>query len=647
MKWDPEVINDPRYHNLIKPALQSIPTLSIVTNQQSFHDLYANSRRKGRAWERSVSIELIDPQHAQPGFQINAGLRIQGELGRSEIIPKHAFRLFFRQAYGASKLEYPLFPTSSVDQFDTLVLRSGVNRSYAGWPDSTHEITTYTRDEWLRASQLAVSGIGSHGIFVNLYVNGLYWGLYNIVERPDAAFMAAYFGGSEEDWQTISHAETVSNTSERFQTLHRLAAAEGLADPDKYAEIQSYLHIPHFIDYLILNWYAGNLDWGFNNWYATTHTGSEPIRYFVWDGERTWYEGAEIFMALDEYNGQPNLINPLLAALLENSDFRMRLADRLYQHLSGSGALTDANAQARWRQLNRQIELAIIGESARWGDTRRAQPLTQGDWFKARDDVLAQMTGNAEQLFRLAREAGYYPRLDPPLFNHEGGLVSTGFELIMTADEGTIYYTTDGSDPREAQTGQVAATAQVYKTSLPLRGSTAIKARVLSGEEWSALQAADFRVDEPESQLRITEIMYNPPDGDDYEFLELQNGSDQPFDLSGMSLTGIRFTFPAQTSLAPGETLVLVRNPAAFQKRYPSVTFDGVYTGQLSNKGEKITVSDPSGRIFLSLNYDDENNWPISPDGRGDSLVFVDLGEDLDDPLSWKASETIYGSPGE
>ena len=147
-----------------------------------------------------VSVELIYPAGEGENFQINAGLKMQGNVGRREYVFKHSFRLMFRADYGAAKLTYPLFPDSPVRSFDTLVLRAGVNRSYSGYLHESHDIrdhrmATYTRDEWVRASQIAMSGAGSHGVFVHLYLNGLYWGVYNVVERPDASFASAYFGG--------------------------------------------------------------------------------------------------------------------------------------------------------------------------------------------------------------------------------------------------------------------------------------------------------------------------------------------------------------------------------------------------------------------------------------------------------------------
>jgi hypothetical protein len=147
--------------------------------------------------------------------------------------------------------------------------------------------------------------------------------------------------------------------------------------------------------------------------------------------------------------------------------------------------------------------------------------------------------------------------------------------------------------------------------------------------------------------LRITEIMYNPVGGGDYEFIELQNVGETRLNLANAFFEGIKYTFPATTlPLAPGDFVVLVRNLEAFTERYPGVAVDGVYRGQLSNKGEEITLKDAAGNVVTSVTYDDENGWPISPDGLGDSLVLDHLAGDPDNPLNWRASIELYGSPG-
>ena len=142
--------------------------------------------------------------------------------------------------------------------------------------------------------------------------------------------------------------------------------------------------------------------------------------------------------------------------------------------------------------------------------------------------------------------------------------------------------------------------------------------------------------------------MYNPLGGDDYEFIEFQNVGGSELDLTGVFLDqGVRFTFPPDTSpLLPGQVVVLVSNPTTFAERYPNMRIGGVYDGHLSNKGEEIIVHAADGQVLLQMVYGDENGWPISADGRGDSLTLINPAGNPSDPRNWRASIDLYGSPG-
>ncbi len=147
--------------------------------------------------------------------------------------------------------------------------------------------------------------------------------------------------------------------------------------------------------------------------------------------------------------------------------------------------------------------------------------------------------------------------------------------------------------------------------------------------------------------LSITEIMYNPTGGDDYEFIELRNNSDIPVNVSGASFEGINFTFPFGSPLVePGQMVVLVSNAEAFAQRYPDIPVTGVYSGQLSNKGEDIFLKDGTGNILAAVSYNDENGWPLSADGMGDSLVLIHPDSNPNNPKNWRASSQLDGSPG-
>ncbi|MFO7633123.1 MAG: lamin tail domain-containing protein [Caldilinea sp.] len=172
---------------------------------------------------------------------------------------------------------------------------------------------------------------------------------------------------------------------------------------------------------------------------------------------------------------------------------------------------------------------------------------------------------------------------------------------------------------------------------------------------WSApLQfVAGEPVTPPTRNLRITEIMYHPPDrgnvpSKELEFIEFKNTGDQPIELSNWQVRdGIEYTFPIGAKIMPGEFVVLAENPARFRARY-NVEAQGEYSGQLSNSGETIELNDAFGRTIVRVTYSDDNGWSPNADGTGPSLVPVDpnAAGDPNLPSSWRASTVAGGSPG-
>ena len=150
--------------------------------------------------------------------------------------------------------------------------------------------------------------------------------------------------------------------------------------------------------------------------------------------------------------------------------------------------------------------------------------------------------------------------------------------------------------------------------------------------------------------LVITEIMYNPPDAWDatnnLEFVELWNSGLVTEDLTGHQLTGeISYRFPDHTRLAPGQFLVVAKDPAAAQRFY-GVTCLGPYTNKLSNSGGVLRLLNELGGRLLEIEYDNRPPWPAAPDGAGHSLVLSRPSFGEKDPRAWSASPAIGGSPG-
>lgn len=371
-EMDPEIVNDRRYRDLLEPALRSIPSLSIAIRQEDLFDvkrgIYANPLESGIPWERAASVELIYPD-GRPGFQADCGLRIQGGWNRRpEESPKHAFRLVFHKRYGPARLVFPIFGSSGGGEFETLILRAGCNNTWLHWSGEERHRGDYLRDQWMRDTYGAMGHPSARGCFVHLYLNGLYWGMYNLVERPSAAFAAAHFGGSPGNYDARNGNNILEGNEVAWKRLFQLANASPI-DEAKYAAIADLLDLPAFADYILLNLYGANGDWdGASNWYAArSRRPPGKFRFFVWDGERT-LEGPEASILDTDSDESPMR---LFQRLRQSESFRKLFAERVREQVAPGGPLDAASAASRFQKLASEIELAIVAESARWGDYRR------------------------------------------------------------------------------------------------------------------------------------------------------------------------------------------------------------------------------------------------------------------------------------
>jgi len=738
------VVDSSSYSNMIRGAFRSIPTISIVMNKddafgsQGF--LVNGWSGANDVWEKPCSAELIYPDSypdpdAGPGFQIDCGVR-----PHSHVRQKRSMKLMFTSDYGPTKLRYPFFESaplnrgSACERFDKVILRAGMNRGWAGL-GATEAV--YTRDQWVRDTQIGMWGYGKHGTYVHVYINGLYWGLYNAAERADEGWANQYFGGEKEDWFAANHGGDITTTAgadDRYDYLVETIGNNGSLDSQSnYNTLRQYLDVQQFIDYVTLGWFCGFGDWqefwGKNNFYFVNRNNpAGPGMYIMWDVESCWHtenykasranerawikpeflteaeNGSRAYEWYDtswrggawarnwyQSSYHKHIARPFRNAF-KNMDYRTLYADRLYRHGKNGGVLTDAECRSRWMTLCDFVEDAMVCEEARWGDhavpkTREGNPERDmygtersvtyysygrnsnswsgtthdhndnpihDSWYEARDHVYDLMGGNADLLINLSKAQtmnGHvmYPLIDPPVFNQHGGAIGAGFALTLTNPnaEGTLVYKTDGTDPRKWDgTGGQASGTSVYGSPIAMSRTTHIKARVRkTNGTWSAVRAATYNYTAHYPLIKITELMYNPIGGGDFEFVEIKNTSGSTtVGLSEMTFSGLSYTFAAGTELTPGQIIVLARNATAFNSQYGFAPF-GEYQGGLDNGGERIRLKDCDGATVTTVRYNDNAPWPEEADGDGYSLCFDGTG-DQDDPLKWRRSNLIGGSPG-
>lgn len=159
-----------------------------------------------------------------------------------------------------------------------------------------------------------------------------------------------------------------------------------------------------------------------------------------------------------------------------------------------------------------------------------------------------------------------------------------------------------------------------------------------------------------QAQVVISEIMYNPVQGDEHEFIELHNASASEIDVSGWGFSeGLAHRFVAGTVIPAGGYVVVARSAESLLARYSELATElvvGEYSGRLDNGGERIELSDADGQPVDSVRYDDETPWDFLADGLGSSLERVCVEASGDLPENWRASplprevELDGGTPG-
>ncbi|MEM7314648.1 MAG: lamin tail domain-containing protein, partial [Planctomycetota bacterium] len=418
--------------------------------------------------------------------------------------------------------------------------------------------------------------------------------------------------------------------------------------------------------------YGGNSDWPFKNYYSARERGDDStgFKFHMWDAE--WSLGLRSSLSTNKVNDFRGVAEPY-GNLRPSLEFQTRFGDRAHRALFNDGPLTTDNAIDRYLSILSEVDSAIDSEAGRWGDQHFSSGYDRNNWLNETSNVVNNFLQlRTDRFVDQLRGANLYPAIDAVAWNQRGGNVTPAFDIELSATQGTIYYTLDGTDPREIG-GAVSANAIEYTSPINLQSDATITGRVLHNGQWSAIDSASFDstgTSLEEEFLQVVEIHYHPTDATDleisqgfgsatqFEFVELLNtSSTETLDLQGIAFTnGIDATFTQPTPLPPQSRALVVSDLAAFTQRYGQPVVDSVAaviqstSGQLSNGGETLTLSGPNGEEIFSVEYDDDAPWTPVADGVG-SLQLVDEtntpSEAVNKYYSWRNSYQPNGTPGE
>ena len=540
-EMDPEMTEDEHFCHLLKEGFRSLPIISLATDPMNLFNKEKNdstggiyiytgapngSGQPGRGWERPVSFEIFDAK-GEHDFQANCGIRIHGGHSRlPEKSPKHSFRLMFRDSYGPKKLKYHLFGEDEPANLNAVVLRTAFCNAWHHQDSDQRNRAIYTRDMWAKLTQKEMGHLTTNGIYAHLFINGLYWGLYNPTERIDDDFCEIHLGGDKSEYDVIkveeygtSHVvmadagsltkwnqlfnlatkvEDDMNTYLRLQGLD----ANGLRDETK----DVLLNADNFIDYMLINQYGGNSDWDSHNWLAVRNNvkTDEGFHFICWDTEHILKSRSD--NVLDKNTEKSP--TALFQSLMKNPAFKQRYIDRVQKHCFDNGLLTPTRNSERWLTLDAVIDTALYCEQARWGDYRRdvhpytskGELYTKDKHYNARRKVLLEsyFPERTEKFVQQLKDKSWFPQLAAPVIlyaDEPAYLIDTlSSEESLTIDgEGIIYYTTNGENPlwwNEDKTAELSPSAIRYEGEA-IKSDTTFTLKTIAcnnNNQWSAMR---------------------------------------------------------------------------------------------------------------------------------------------------------------
>jgi len=334
----------------------------------------------------------------------------------------------------------------------------------------------------------------------------------------------------------------------------------------------------------------------------------------------------------------------LYNALLPSAEFKLRFADRYYKHFFNGGVFTPSTMIAKYDAL---YNLANPLKKLIYGvDLKR----TKFDKFMNPNPSIGRWKIYEDQIKALGL---WQDLLKPPVLSVRSTVSPAPFSVTLSKQNSAanvaIYYAL-GKDPRDI--GGASASATLYDGPVAIDNATSLCTRTFDGKLWSPVDCVHYLVKSALS-LTITEIMWKPLGGSDFEFIELKNFGSQRILLEYIQIWidgTLGYEFPEGFSLEPNRFVVLASNPDTFVQKYampPTARFIG---NGLKKASRFSFVFKPTMTELWSVSYNSTAEWPAEAKSGGKSLVpksVIGLDElSQSSYLQWRASVAVGGSPG-
>lgn len=283
-----------------------------------------NFYQSGREWERLVNVEFYEPSD-NSGINQQAGLRTHGGTSRRQT--QKGLKIYARDEYGKKRFKHKFFESIPNESFKHLVMK----------PFSYQWFNYGIQDDICNrmAANLDVESIASRPMV--LFINGEYWGIYYLKEKPDAHYLEDHFGNEDTEYNVVSnwYGYQVDGDTTGFVEMMRWVKDCDLTQEEQYARINEMIDVSSFIDYYCLELFIANNDWPANNM-RCYQLDDGKWRWIFYDGDDALHDSE--FDVFDNATSLLNLGWPtdsqstlLFRKLLENEDFKFLFFNRFME----------------------------------------------------------------------------------------------------------------------------------------------------------------------------------------------------------------------------------------------------------------------------------------------------------------------------
>jgi len=316
-----------------------VPVVSLITEEDNLFDdeigiytkgNYRNFDQHGGKWERLTHVEIFDTSGIQIMDQ-DAGMRIHGRGSRRS--PQKSLRLYAESEYGKEYFEYPLFSQKpDIDKFKVLLLRT-----------TSGNFGSLFKEELCNSLVQEMNIDYSAGETAILFINGEYWGIYNLMERQNRFYVEDNYNITEADVDIIAYDWKVVVEEGSILDYNTLIQELTIADPSSEAffnEISTKIDIDAIIDYYIAQLYFANADWPESNvelWKIRSDTAKWRYFFFDTDASMLWVNEdhlTEYNNDIEDYQRYDDFSTIIMKTLMNNKTFREQFFAKFYHHMS-------------------------------------------------------------------------------------------------------------------------------------------------------------------------------------------------------------------------------------------------------------------------------------------------------------------------